>query len=65
MKICTLVVHDLTNDITYDAKLNKSKNCYFGVKYIYRYIGITFCTVVVHILNKDICYDYKLNESKN
>ena len=32
MKFCILVVHDLTNDIRYDAKLNRSKNCYFGVK---------------------------------
>ena len=30
MKFCILVVHDLTNDISYDGKLNWSKNCYFG-----------------------------------
>ena len=32
MKFCTLVVHDLINYISYDAKLNRSKNCYFGGK---------------------------------
>ena len=33
MKFCILLVHDLTNDISYDAKLNKSKTCLFsGVK---------------------------------
>ena len=32
MKFCILVVHDLTNDISYDAKLNRSKNAIFGVK---------------------------------
>ena len=32
MKFCTVVVHNLTNDISYIAKLNKSKMCYFGVK---------------------------------
>ena len=32
MKFCILVVPDLTNDISYDAKLNRSKNCYFGGK---------------------------------
>ena len=25
MKFCILVVYDLTNDISYDAKLNRSK----------------------------------------
>ena len=34
MKFCILVVHDLTNDISYDAKLNRSKNCYFGGKIV-------------------------------
>ena len=34
MKFCILVVHDLTNDISYDAKLNMSKNCYFGGKIV-------------------------------
>ena len=29
MKFCILVVHDLTNDISYDAKQNRSENCYF------------------------------------
>ena len=34
MKFCIVVVHDLTNDISYNAKLNtcRSKICYFGVK---------------------------------
>ena len=27
-----IVVHDLTNDISYNAKLKRSKFCYFGVK---------------------------------
>ena len=30
-KICIVVVHDLTNDICYNAKMNRSKICYFGV----------------------------------
>ena len=34
MKFCILMVHDLTNDISYDAKLNRSKNCYFGGKIV-------------------------------
>ena len=34
MKFCILVVHDLTNDISYDAELNRSKNCYFGGKIV-------------------------------
>ena len=34
MKFCILVVHDLTNDISYDAKLNRSKNCYFWGKIV-------------------------------
>ena len=29
MKFCILVVHDLTNDISYDAKLNRSNTCNF------------------------------------
>ena len=34
MKFCIFVVHDVTNEISYDAKLNRSKNCHFlGVKY--------------------------------
>ena len=32
MKFGIMVVHDLTNDIIYNAKLNRSKICYFGVK---------------------------------
>ena len=34
MIFCILVVHDLTNDISYDAKMNRSKNCYFWGKII-------------------------------
>ena len=34
MKFCILVIHDLTNDISYDAKLKRSKNCYFGGKIV-------------------------------
>ena len=34
MKFCILVVHDLTIDISYDAKLNRSKNCYFWGKMV-------------------------------
>ena len=33
MKFCIFVVHDISNDISYDAKLTRSKNCYFGLKY--------------------------------
>ena len=33
MKFCIVVVHDLTNDISYNAKLNRYKMCYFGVKF--------------------------------
>ena len=32
MKICILVVYDLTNVISYDAKLNRSNNGYFWGK---------------------------------
>ena len=32
MKFCMLVVHDPTNDISYDAKLNRSKNGFLGVR---------------------------------
>ena len=32
MKFGIMVVHDLTNDISYNAKLNRSKFCYYGVK---------------------------------
>ena len=32
MKFCILVVYDLTNDISYDAKLNRQTNAIFGVK---------------------------------
>ena len=42
MKFCVLVVHDLINGISYDAKLNRSKNCYFGgkiVKILYKKIA--------------------------
>ena len=34
MKFCILVDHDLTNGISYDAKLYRSKNCYFGGKIV-------------------------------
>ena len=34
MKFCILVDHDLTNGISYDAKLKRSKNCYFGGKIV-------------------------------
>ena len=34
MKFCILVVHDLTYDLSYDAKMNKSKNCYFWGKIV-------------------------------
>ena len=34
MKFCIFVVHDLTNDISYDTKLNMSKNCYFYGKIV-------------------------------
>ena len=33
-KFCIFVVHDLTNDISYDAKLNRSKKLYFGGKIV-------------------------------
>ena len=29
MNFGIMVVHDLTNDISYDAKLNMSKTCHF------------------------------------
>ena len=32
MKFCIVVVHDLTDNISYNTKLNRSKICYFGVK---------------------------------
>ena len=32
MEFGIMVVHDLTNDISYNVKLNRSKICYFGVK---------------------------------
>ena len=32
MKFGIIVVHDITNDVSYNAKLNRSKICYFGVK---------------------------------
>ena len=34
MKFCILVVNGLTNDISYEAKLNRSKTCYFGDKIV-------------------------------
>ena len=34
MKFFILLVHDLTNDISYDAKLNRSKNWYFWGKIV-------------------------------
>ena len=34
MEFCILVVYNLTNDISDDAKLNRSKNCYFGGKIV-------------------------------
>ena len=33
IRYCIVLVHDLTNDISYDAKLNGSKICYLRVKY--------------------------------
>ena len=32
MKFSIMVAHDLTNDISFNAKLNRSKFCYLGVK---------------------------------
>ena len=32
MKFGIMVVHDLTNDISYNAELIRFKICYFGVK---------------------------------
>ena len=29
MKFCIVVIHGLTNDISYDVELNRSKNCFF------------------------------------
>ena len=34
MKFCILVVHDLTNNISYDATLKRSKNFYFWGKIV-------------------------------
>ena len=34
MKFGIMVVHDLTNDISYNAKLKRSKVCYFGGKIV-------------------------------
>ena len=34
MKFCILVDHDLTNGFSYNAKLNRSKNCYFWGKIV-------------------------------
>ena len=34
MKFCKVVVHDLTNDFSYDAKWNRSKFCCFGGKIV-------------------------------
>ena len=34
MKFFILVVPDPTNERSYDAKLNRSKNCYFGGKIV-------------------------------
>ena len=34
MNFCILVVNDLTNDISFDIKLNGFKNCYFGGKIV-------------------------------
>ena len=28
------MIYNVTNDISYDAKLNRSKNCYFWVKIV-------------------------------
>ena len=57
MKFCILVVHDLTNYISYDAKLNRSKNCYFWgkiVKILWKKIArngkIFVLSIFVHIL---------------
>ena len=32
MEFGMMEVHDLTYDISYNAKLNRSKICYYGVK---------------------------------
>ena len=34
MKFGIMVVHDLTNDISYNAKLNRSKICFLGGKIV-------------------------------
>ena len=34
MKFCKVVVHGLTNDISYDAKLNRSKIWFLGGKIV-------------------------------
>ena len=34
MKFCLSVVHNQSNDNSYDAKLNRSKNCYFWGKIV-------------------------------
>ena len=34
LQFCVLVDHDLTNGISYEAKLNRSKNCYFWGKIV-------------------------------
>ena len=38
MKFCIVVVHDLTNDISYNAKLNRSKNLLFWGKILKNYM---------------------------
>ena len=37
MKFCIVVVHDLTNDISYNAKLNSIKNLLFWGKTVKNY----------------------------
>ena len=55
MNFCILVVHDLTNDISYDVNLNRSNKCYFGGKIVKfcgkkARIGNIFVIVVVNWL---------------
>ena len=51
MKFCILVVHNLTNDISYDAKLDRSKNCYFWGKIV---------KIRIRIRTKYLYYPYLL-----
>ena len=38
VKFCIVVVHDLTNDISYDVKLNRSKIWFFGMGRVEKFI---------------------------